>query len=50
VRDSINTSSIHLDVLSEYRRIVSLLVAHAYKNLKQNENNGNGSPSEGVQG
>jgi phosphate:Na+ symporter len=31
VRDSINTSSIHLDVLSEYRRIVSLLVSHAYK-------------------
>lgn len=34
VRDSINTSSIHLDVLSEYRRIVSLLVSHAYKNNK----------------
>jgi phosphate:Na+ symporter len=31
VRDSINTSSIHLDVLSEYRRIASLLVSHAYK-------------------
>jgi phosphate:Na+ symporter len=31
MRDSINTSSIHLDVLSEYRRIVSLLVSHAYK-------------------
>lgn len=50
VRDSINTSSIHLDVLSEYRRIVSLLVAHAYKNLKQNESTGNGSSGEGVQG
>lgn len=32
VRDSINTSSIHLDLLSEYRRMVSLLVSHAYKN------------------
>lgn len=31
IRDSINTSSIHLDVLSEYRRIVSLLVSHSYK-------------------
>lgn len=27
---SINTSSIHLDLLSEYRRIASLLVNHAY--------------------
>lgn len=30
VRDSINTSSIHLDLLSEYRRICSLLCNHAY--------------------
>jgi phosphate:Na+ symporter len=30
IRDSINTSSIHLDLLSEYRRIVSLLCNHAY--------------------
>ncbi len=35
IRDSINTSSIHLDVLSEYRRIVSLLVSHAYKNSNE---------------
>lgn len=35
IRDSINTSSIHLDVLSEYRRIVSLLVSHAYKNSSE---------------
>ncbi len=34
IRDSINTSSIHLDVLSEYRRIASLLVSHAYKGSK----------------
>lgn len=31
---SINTSSIHLDLLSEYRRIASLLVNHAYKTSK----------------
>jgi len=30
MRDSINTSSIHLDLLSEYRRIASLLCNHAY--------------------
>lgn len=35
IRDSINTSSIHLDVLSEYRRIASLLVSHAYKGSTQ---------------
>ena len=32
MRDSINTSSIHLDLLSEYRRIASLLCNHAYSN------------------
>lgn len=31
---SINTSSIHLDLLSEYRRIASLLVNHAYNKNK----------------
>jgi phosphate:Na+ symporter len=30
LRESINTSSIHLDLLSEYKRIASLLCAHAY--------------------
>jgi phosphate:Na+ symporter len=30
MRDSINTSSIHLDLLSEFRRIASLLCNHAY--------------------
>lgn len=30
MKDSINTSSIHLDLLSEYRRIASLLCNHAY--------------------
>jgi phosphate:Na+ symporter len=30
INTSINTSSIHLDLLSEYRRIASLLVNHAY--------------------
>ncbi len=30
LRETINTSSIHLDLLSEYRRIASLLCNHAY--------------------
>ena len=30
LRESINTSSIHLDVLSEYKRIASLVCGHAY--------------------
>jgi phosphate:Na+ symporter len=34
LRDSINTSSIHLDLLSEYRRIASLLCNHAYATQK----------------
>jgi len=34
LRESINTSSIHLDLLSEYRRIASLLCNHAYKTTK----------------
>jgi phosphate:Na+ symporter len=34
LRDSINTSSIHLDLLSEYRRIASLLCNHAYQSQK----------------
>jgi len=34
MRDSINTSSIHLDLLSEYRRIASLLCNHAYSTVK----------------
>ncbi len=34
MRDSINTSSIHLDLLSEYRRIASLLCNHAYATQK----------------
>lgn len=33
--NSINTSSIHLDLLSEYRRIASLLCNHAYNNTQQ---------------
>jgi phosphate:Na+ symporter len=37
VRDSINTSSIHLDLLSEYRRIVSLLCNHAYNDKGKEE-------------
>jgi len=46
VRDSINTSSIHLDVLSEYRRIASLLVSHAYKgSTKTDSGGGNTAPS-----
>lgn len=34
LRDSINTSSIHLDLLSEYRRVASLLCNHAYSTQK----------------
>ena len=34
LRESINTSSIHLDLLSEYRRIGSLLCNHAYATIK----------------
>lgn len=34
IKDSINTSSIHLDLLSEYRRIASLLCNHAYSHAK----------------
>jgi phosphate:Na+ symporter len=30
LRESINTSSIHLDLLSEYRRIAGLICTHAY--------------------
>lgn len=30
LRESINTSSIHLDILSEYKRIASLICSHAY--------------------
>lgn len=48
MRDSINTSSIHLDVLSEYRRIVSLLVAHAYKNLRSEHGSTDGSATGNI--
>lgn len=34
-RETINTSSIHLDLLSEYKRIASLLCTHAYNNMKE---------------
>lgn len=34
LRESINTSSIHLDVLSEYKRIASLVCTHAYNQQK----------------
>lgn len=36
-QESINTSSIHLDVLGEYRRIVGLLSNHAYGYLKETD-------------
>lgn len=35
--ESINTSSIHLDVLGEYRRIVGLMSNHVYSLLKDND-------------
>jgi len=34
MKETINTSSIHLDALSEYRRIGSLLSSHAYSSTK----------------
>ncbi len=34
-QETINTSSIHLDVLSEYRRIVGLMSNHVYSLLKE---------------
>lgn len=40
LRESINTSSIHLDLLSEYKRIASLLCNHAYGTAKNAANNG----------
>ncbi|MFN7455151.1 MAG: Na/Pi cotransporter family protein [Pseudobdellovibrionaceae bacterium] len=33
MRESINTSSIHLDLLSEYKRIAGLLCSHAYSRI-----------------
>lgn len=36
--ESINTSSIHLDVLSDYRRVVSLLANHVYAFLRGADN------------
>ena len=35
--ESINTSSIHFDVLGEYRRLVGLLSNHVYSVLKEND-------------
>ncbi len=35
--DSINTSSIHLDLLSDYRRMVGLLANHCYTYLKDSD-------------
>lgn len=36
LRESINTSSIHLDLLSEYKRIAGLMCTHAYKQRVMN--------------
>lgn len=38
LKETINTSSIHLDLLSEYRRIASLLCNHAYATTKTKGN------------
>lgn len=46
LRESINTSSIHLDLLSEYRRIASLLCNHAYATTKIKANDS--TPTEDV--
>lgn len=37
LRESINTSSIHLDLLNEFRRIASIICNHAYSSLKNDE-------------
>lgn len=34
MRETINTSSIHLDLLSEFKRVASLLCSHAYSSAK----------------
>jgi phosphate:Na+ symporter len=36
-KESINTSSIHLDVLSDYRRVVGLLANHVYGFLRDSD-------------
>jgi phosphate:Na+ symporter len=36
-QESINTSSIHLDLLGEYRRIVGLMSNHVYSLLKDSD-------------
>jgi phosphate:Na+ symporter len=36
-KESINTSSIHLDVLSDYRRVVGLLSSHVYAYLRESD-------------
>ncbi len=47
LRETINTSSIHLDLLSEYRRIASLLCNHAYATTKLKVSTGGSStPAE----
>ena len=48
LRETINTSSIHLDLLSEYRRIASLLCNHAYATTKIKA--GDTSPDEASDG
>ncbi|MCC6138312.1 MAG: Na/Pi cotransporter family protein [Bdellovibrionaceae bacterium] len=35
--ESINSSSIHLDLLGEYRRIIGLMSNHVYMHLKEND-------------
>lgn len=37
--ESINSSSIHLDLLGEYRRIIGLMSNHVYSHLKENDPN-----------
>lgn len=46
LRETINTSSIHLDLLSEYRRIASLLCNHAYATTKIKASDTNRSSEE----
>lgn len=46
LKETINTSSIHLDLLSEYRRIASLLCNHAYTTTKIKNNPAASSPED----
>jgi Na+/phosphate symporter len=37
LRETINTSSIHMDVLGDYRRVVGLMANHVYGLLRDSD-------------